>query len=515
MEWLPNQYNKSVLIIQAGGEGTRLKHLTNNKPKALLTYKGLPIIFHYFDLFKCDHTIIIGDYKYEVLEKYLSFIPRSKYTLIRSYGKGTCSGLLDALELISIKTRIFYVWSDLYFERRISIPDYSKPIIFVTNNFYCRWKFSEDKLYIDNTNNNGVFGLFYFPSKLFLDNLPNSGEFVKYLANKIDLQSYNTHRLSFIEDLGDIEKIDLTNVFLSSRSFNRIELMDDFIIKTPIGKKGRDLAKDEIGWYKFVSGLNYKFIPKIICYTPLKLEKHIPAIDLIENFTLESKKNLLFRLLDVLSQLNKLGSKTSDEDAVLEMYYNKTYERLDFVRRSFPRIINNRIIKINNSECISPFFLKDIIYLEVKSIAREVKKFDVIHGDLTLSNVLTKYDDLYLIDPRGYFGSEKIFGDSDYDIAKIYYSFFGGYDLVNKGKYEILIDENDIVLSQENFAVEQLEEAFWNYIGAQKKEKIELLHALIWLSLTGYVWENYDTMMYSFSKGTLLLNDWMNKWIKI
>ncbi len=36
------------IIVQAGGKGTRLKHLTANKPKALVPVDNLPMLFHLF-----------------------------------------------------------------------------------------------------------------------------------------------------------------------------------------------------------------------------------------------------------------------------------------------------------------------------------------------------------------------------------------------------------------------------------------------------------------------------------
>ena len=58
------------IIIQAGGRGLRLETFTTNKPKALVPVRGLPIIFHLFRQFRGADFTIIGDYKYEVLERY-------------------------------------------------------------------------------------------------------------------------------------------------------------------------------------------------------------------------------------------------------------------------------------------------------------------------------------------------------------------------------------------------------------------------------------------------------------
>lgn len=67
--------NLRHIIIQAGGKGTRLEGLTRNKPKCLVPYNNLPIIFHLFAKFKGANFTIIADYKIEVLQKYFRLNP--------------------------------------------------------------------------------------------------------------------------------------------------------------------------------------------------------------------------------------------------------------------------------------------------------------------------------------------------------------------------------------------------------------------------------------------------------
>ena len=59
------------IIVQAGGKGTRMENLTRNKPKALVPVNNLPIIMHLFRKYSDKKFIVIGDYKYDVLKKYL------------------------------------------------------------------------------------------------------------------------------------------------------------------------------------------------------------------------------------------------------------------------------------------------------------------------------------------------------------------------------------------------------------------------------------------------------------
>ena len=70
------------IIVQAGGKGTRMKQLTQNKPKALVPIDNLPMIFHLFRKYPDRKYHIIGDYKFEVLERYLCAFADVDYEMI-------------------------------------------------------------------------------------------------------------------------------------------------------------------------------------------------------------------------------------------------------------------------------------------------------------------------------------------------------------------------------------------------------------------------------------------------
>lgn len=88
------------IIVQAGGKGTRLGHLTQNKPKALLPVENLPMLFHLFRKYPDRRFIIIADYQKEVLREYLAAFADVKYQIVDAEGTGTCAGIRQALSLI-------------------------------------------------------------------------------------------------------------------------------------------------------------------------------------------------------------------------------------------------------------------------------------------------------------------------------------------------------------------------------------------------------------------------------
>src|SRR5690606_28123236 len=95
-------------------KGTRLEHLTRNKPKCLVPVSNLPMIFHLFKKFPTKKFIIIGDYHYDVLNEYLKAFAEIQYILVNAKGKkGTISGIQDALRYVPEQAPFLLVWSDL------------------------------------------------------------------------------------------------------------------------------------------------------------------------------------------------------------------------------------------------------------------------------------------------------------------------------------------------------------------------------------------------------------------
>ena len=89
------------VIVQAGGKGTRMESLTANKPKALVPVNNLPMIMHLFRKFPGRRFTVIGDYKYEVLDKYLKTFADADFRMVRATGReGTCAGLRESLSMI-------------------------------------------------------------------------------------------------------------------------------------------------------------------------------------------------------------------------------------------------------------------------------------------------------------------------------------------------------------------------------------------------------------------------------
>ena len=91
------------------------------------------------------------------------------------------------------------------------------------------------------------------------------------------------------------------------------------------------------------------------------------------------------------------------------------------------------------------------LYEIIKDSFMSRNYYTVIHGDCQFSNTLynAETDTIKFIDPRGYFGSTKIFGIAEYDFSKILYAL-SGYDKFNNNNLFLNIDNKNITISIES-----------------------------------------------------------------
>ena len=98
-----------------------------------------------------------------------------------------------------------------------------------------------------------------------------------------------------------------------------------------------------------------------------------------------------------------------------------------------------------------------------------------------------------------------------YDFAKVYYSAVGGYDAFNRRKFKLHIDNETVEIIREESSFADIgKEIFLEYFG-NNIGKIEILHGLIWLALSGYAKDDIDSVIGSFYLGLYYLEQGMKK----
>lgn len=501
--------NNMYIIVQAGGKGSRLETLTVNKPKALVPVNNKPMIFHLFQKYPAAHFKIIADYKKDVIKKYLNLYANVDFEIIETDKKGTCAGIADCLAKIPENTPFMLIWCDLILSNVVGIPEkITENYLGISKDFVCRWSYKDNVFTEIPSLENGVAGLFIFKNKNEIKNIPTEGEFVRYLSVKnIKFEKLSMH--------GGLEIGTMLSYFQNElnkpkcRPFNKIEFKDDIVLKYPLTTQGQKLAKDEIAWYKKALELKYKNIPKIYSYDSLIMER-IKGQSVYEYAFLTKgfKTAILFEIVKALKDLHNVSAPIpANINDCENTYILKTFDRLSNVQDLVP-FAEDKFIIINGKKCANIFFVKEKIIQKIRKMYPS--KFYFIHGDCTFHNIIIQTNGVkpVLIDPRGYFGSTKYYGDVDYDWAKLYYSVVGDYDQFNRKNFSLEIKEHEVELEIVSNNWKNVEDDFFKYTGADKR-KIKLLHALIWLSLTTYAWEDYDAICGAFYKGSLELQEYL------
>ncbi len=511
------------IIVQAGGKGSRMEALTRNKPKALVPVENLPMIFHLFRKYPDKKFVIIGDYKYDVLERYLKEFATVDYKMVRGTGhRGTCAGMADALEKIPEGERFLLIWCDLVLPTDYKLPESDKNIIGISKDFSCRWSYRDGKFIEERSFEFGVAGFFIFKDKSYIADVPTDGEFVRWLQTKgmtfEEAPLRKTHEYGLKSVWDELPK-------LQTRPFNRIEKKNGKLYKIPVDKQGEDLAVREQAWYKMLKGEHFDNLPEIYGYDPLCLEE-IRGKNIYEynNIPLEKKQEILKQIVDCLESLHRIGSIPTDEESYRVAYLDKTYDRLKKVRFLVP-FANEEIVTVNGRRCRNIFYhIDEVNEMVMKYMPSE---FKLIHGDCTFSNLMLKNDEIpVLIDPRGYFGNTEIYGDEAYDWVKLYYSVLSNYDQFNLKRFDLYINEkeeyvvfedrgNEVSVDPKSVKLEiasngweELEDYFFELLtGKVTRRQMKIFLAITWLSLTTYAWDDYDSICGAFYKGLLYLED--------
>ena len=497
------------IIIQAGGKGTRLEKLTTNKPKCLVPVQNRPMIFHLFNQYPNSEFIIIGDYKYDVLEKYLeTFAKNIKYKLIKATGTGNICGIKEALTYLNEDEKFLLIWSDLI------LSDKFQPENLPTGNYVgilegslCSWSFINGKLDKIASDKYGVAGCFLFENKKAFKDIPESGSFTTWLkSSEIELKEMPMIGCPEVGTLEALAKFKDTEN--RCRPYNKMEFVENKVIKTGLTEEGRKLIDREILWYKKMVEYGFDSIPRIYNYEPLTMEK-IEGTNIFQaKLTENQKEQITDNLIKSVNKMHSYETKPADTEDLVKEYYTKTIDRLNSIKNVIPFAEDEYII-INDQKCKNPIkFQTDFKKAVEEKLLNTI--FCPIHGDCTLTNTMVdKNNDIYFIDARGYFGKQEVIGDIRYDWAKLYYSMSGNFDRFNVKDFTIKISEKEVQYEIASNGWESMTEKVLNNMKDCQIEDIKFIHAIIWLSLASHCWEDYDSMCLAFYNGTYLIKDFI------
>ena len=507
------------IIVQAGGRGSRMGTLTDNKPKALVAVENLPMLFHLFRQFPRANFIIIADYKKDVMRRYLSTFADVSWQIVEASGRGNCAGLARAAAQVPEGEPFMLIWSDLLLPDAFSMPEGYGPgehprrdYVGLSVDFPCRWMYRDGAFSESPSDQYGVAGCFWFTDREKLRNVPEEGEFVQWLAEAGAAPT--PFGMSRAREFGTLESFSALPV-PRCRPFNRLRVDGELLIKEPADPQGEQLAVHERAWYKAVMGTPLGFLPRIEALEPLRME-YIRGRALHEyDCSPEEKQRLVATIVADLRAIHALQTAPTDRQSMAEAYYIKTMDRLEKVRELIP-FSDREVITVNGRRCRNVFFHREELKKRLEAL--ECPRFTLIHGDCTFSNILVRdTGEPVFLDPRGYFGHTALYGDPCYDWAKLYYSVAGNYDSFNLGRFRLEIGgpdgttgtslpEGEVNLTIHSNGWEPFSDELLSLTGADRQE-IRLLHAVIWLSLTTYAWQNYDSICGAFYNGLYYLEE--------
>ena len=487
----------NYVIVQSGGKGTRMGHYAENRPKCLVPINDVPMIVNTMNVYKNRKVIIIGDHLVDVLDNYLStFCKHHDYKIIRTEENGTAAGLKEAVEYIPDNEPFILTWSDLFFEKEQEFVFDNELLVGLSDSFKCRWKY-DDRFVHESSTTCGVSGFFAFKDKSKFEKITTEKSLVRgFLTDNYlpkDTTVFYNHDCF---EVGEKEKYEeLLSKKVNHRYFNKVEIVEDKVYKKCIDPKFDKVHEVEKKWYAFVNG-KFDRVPQVYSTNPLIIEridgKHLWQVE-------QNKKEIIENYCDALDSLHKLGSTNSSPGECMNVYFSKAHQRVSEVKNIIP-FVNNPTIKINGKQCQNPIYNLSNFEDVISSLV-DIENYNFIHGDCSFSNTLVDSNNqIWFIDPRGSFGFTEMYGDRRYDWSKFYYSVSGNYDSINSKKFRVKYCDDDIELQIASNGYEEFEDLVIERSGMSRKE-MEIINSTIWLSLTGYVREDIDAVLYAFYRG--------------
>lgn len=493
------------IIVQAGGEGLRLRPLTQNRPKCLVSVQNRPILFHLFEEYPTKKFIIIGDYKYDVLSRYLERYATVPYLLLHSREKGNIAGLRQALARIPADAPFLLIWSDLLLADDFDTEGLDTGCyIGTTDHFPCSWRYEQGVLEKRTTEHHGVAGAFLFDKKQRLQDVPEGGSFTRYLKTSgLPLRALD---MGTTEETGTLERVkQLDTKENRCRPYNKMTFSADRVVKEGLTPDAKKLIDRELAWYKTLQSYDYKGIPAIFSDAPLTMAR-IDGDNIFKAGIRDAdKKAVLARLCQRLDEMHRLVERPFDAFDIWEECYGKTLRRLRTIESVIP-FANEPEITIQGKRCINILQQPSFLQAATERIMTP-SPFGILHGDCTLTNTLIdRAGDIYFIDARGYFGHTALVGDVYYDWAKVYYSIAGAFDQFNIGNFALTIGEDRVSYTIHPSGWEYLTDELLSMIPDCDLYRLRLYHAVIWLSLASHCSDDYDALCLAFYNGLYLLN---------
>jgi hypothetical protein len=252
--------------------------------------------------------------------------------------------------------------------------------------------------------------------------------------------------------------------------FNDITIHNNLFNKKSKNLFGKIKINNEINFYLFIIENNIDFpMPKLTNHEDgiLTLEYVSNSYVLTNEFNINNLNNLnIIRsyidkikiyLYNIHSIQKQVSSNTIKKDLILEVE-QKVLTRFNEFEWNNNALFNS-IQSVNNIKINNISYYCNIIKTKLLYHLKNRDYYNIIHGDIHLGNILLDTsNNIFFIDPRGYFGESKLFGLYEYDYAKLLFGLSGYSIFDNMNINELHIINNNIeidFIKQYEFIFEQ------------------------------------------------------------
>lgn len=310
---------------------------------------------------------------------------------------------------------------------------------------------------------------------------------------------------------------------INQREFNSISIDTKRAILT---KKSKDEEKfiNEIKWYRKLPK-EFKYLtPRIFEYSTkedpiLKQEYYSYPVLMDLYLYADLGPSVWMNIFESLKEIHDDLSSYSDgcnltKIDLEEMYSSKTKNRLNKILDDVKFSDFKYSLEINGYECMGiKYIIKELDNVLDRIELYDDVRYGIIHGDLCLSNILYEQKNgiIKLIDPRGSFGKEGIFGDIRYDEAKLSHSLRGDYDFILNGLFDVKKkrnSDNGIIINYKtkiepkHLKIKEIFESIF-----KSDIKIKTIESLLFLSMVPLHSDRPESQEIFLSKGIRLFNE--------
>lgn len=538
-------YKDMQLVILMAGKGSRLYPLTLGFPKSLLSIKQKPAVYNMIlPLIKeglKNITIVVNMENKQLIQDFFDNSFKNKEIKFNYVIQDNFDGPAGAFKLT---------------EKYIELPT-----ILLLGDTLCKYPKNYDESWIgvskvkneekfrfcmiESDDSNVITNIFDKPTEEVMTNDAAVGiyffknyKLLKKILKKNIEKKYNEYQLSSlfelymeedkiktikIEDWKDIGTLE-TYVNASKNNFNCRNFNSLYLDELGVIHKRSIFEKitSEMNWFNEIINTDFeKLSPKFYENNKFNTEYGIEYYDyltLAEYMTFyplnEYSKKIIFssvfnKLINIYEK-NKIVS-LEFHDLFKTMLIDKTRKRI--LKWDRNDLTSKEKLIINGKEYVGLFILMNKLLPAIENICKDTINYvSIIHGDVAFSNILVSPKSMIfkLIDPRGNFGIDTMYGDYRYDLAKLRHCYHGRYDEIINDLFDIKEENNELNLQ---FYKDIDYKMFDDCLNERNVnvDDIELIEALLFISMIPLHSDYPERQLAFFCQGITFLSNQVRK----